>query len=217
MITRFGSAPRLRGTNQAEFLEHWKTSHADAAGQIPGLRRYHQNHPIFIDGRQPFPYVGLDAGSELDFDSVEAMRAGFASEVYQTAVRADEDAFVDKKRFSLVVTMKETLRSGPESGVKLISFLTVHPISSRDEMLAAVRGPYAAEVTAAQRHDLFVEIPGSGDPLPAVCDAVDMLWFADEAALGTFLTSDAWDRAQWELSGRAFGIARMAARAFPVI
>lgn len=217
MITRFGSAPRMRGTGAWEFIDHWKTSHADAAGQIPGLRRYHQNHPIKIHGRRPFGYVGFDAGSELDFDSVEAMRAGFASEVYQTAVRADEEAFVDKSRFSLVVAAKENLADGPEEGVKLLSFLTVHPSSDLDALLSAVRGPYAAETGAASRHDLFVAIPGGSDPLPQACDAVDILWFPDEVAMGEFLDSEAWDRATWELTGRAFGIARVAARPFPVV
>lgn len=217
MITRFGSAPRMQGTGAWEFIDHWKTSHADAAGRIPGLRRYHQNHPIKIGGRRPFAYVGFDAGSELDFDSVEAMREGFASEIYQTAVRADEDAFVDKTRFSLVVAERENLVDGREEGVKLLSFLTVHPISNLEEMLDAVRGPYAEEVGAASRHDLFVAIPGGSDPLPQVCDAVDILWFPDEAAMGAFLDSEAWDRATWELSGRAFGIARVAARPFAVV
>ena len=40
MITRIGMAPRLRSATIGQFQDHWRTSHADAAGQIPGVRRY---------------------------------------------------------------------------------------------------------------------------------------------------------------------------------
>ncbi len=103
MITRFGMAPRRADMSIDQFQRHWRTSHADAAGQIPGLRRYTQNHSLLEYGRYLLGYPGFDACSELDFDSVEAMDQGFASETYQTLVRDDEDDFIDKSRFSIVV------------------------------------------------------------------------------------------------------------------
>ena len=61
----------------------------------------------------------------------------------------------------------------------------------------------AADVRAARRL-----LRGTSFDLPQI---------ADEDAMGAFLDSEAWSRATWELSGRAFGIARLAARPFAVV
>ena len=79
MIIRFGMAPRLPESSFESFQRHWMTSHADAAGAIPGLMAYTQNHSILVEGRPILPYPGFDACSELAFETVESMNDGFSS------------------------------------------------------------------------------------------------------------------------------------------
>ena len=73
MIIRFGMAPRLPGSSFEAFQKHWMTSHADAAGAIPGLLAYTQNHSVLVEGKPLLPYPGFDACSELLFESVHTV------------------------------------------------------------------------------------------------------------------------------------------------
>lgn len=218
MITRIGMAPRLESMTIEQFQEHWRTSHADAAGSIPGLRRYVQNHAVLKDGYAILPYAGFDACSELEFDSVATMDAGFASKTYQQAVTADERAFVDRSRSSLIVTHREVVIDGPDlNGIKLITFFRAHRAASADELRDAIRGDYADAVRSAAplRHDLFwpdLEAH-AGDRIPAAAEAVEMVWFESVSAAIEFLYSDA-DRV---LSGRTFGSAQLLARPVQVV
>lgn len=218
MITRIGMAPRLETMTVSDFQEHWRTSHADAAGTIPGLRRYIQNHAVLKDGASILPYPGFDACSELDFDSLGDMDDGFASDSYQQAVKADERAFVDKSRFSLMVTHRECVIDGPDlEGVKLITFFRAHSGSGPDELRETIRRDYAERVHRAvpARHDLFWpdQDAHAAGRIPAAAEAAEMIWFESVEAATDFLHSDA-DHA---LAGRSFGTARLLARPVQVM
>ena len=218
MITRIGMAPRLASMTVQEFQEHWRTSHADAAGMIPGVQRYIQNHAVLEDHVMVLPYPGFDACSELDFASVATMDDGFASDTYRRTVMADEQAFVDKTWFSLIVARREQDVAGPDlEGVKLISFYRVHPAVQPEGLPAALRGEYGEAVRAAspQRRDLLfpIEEAHDGDRLPAAAEAVEVVWFETAAAALAFLHSDA----SRLLSGKAFGTARLLARPVRVV
>ncbi|GIU93380.1 MAG: hypothetical protein KatS3mg011_2286 [Acidimicrobiia bacterium] len=91
------------------------------------MTRYVQNHGILSGGRYLLGYPGFDACSQIDFESVAAVEEGFASGFYRESVTWDERAFVDKSRFSLVVGQPLVVRAGEERGVKLLSFLRLHP------------------------------------------------------------------------------------------
>ena len=165
MIVRVGCAPREASLSFEAFREHWASQHGALAGTIPGLRSYVQNHAVLEHGRPLLPYVGFDACSELEFDSLEAMDAGFESEHYRTVVTADEKELVDKTRFGMLLTERRVLRDGaPDEGaVKLLTFLT----DDREQGAAA-----------AVRHEQLVVIPGAHDGrLAPFADAVDILWF----------------------------------------
>lgn len=58
MITRLGMAPRLERMTYEQFQHHWRTAHADAAGKIPNLKRYVQNHAVLRDGAPIFGFLG---------------------------------------------------------------------------------------------------------------------------------------------------------------
>ena len=71
MIVRVGMAPRMHDLTPAQCARHWRTEHADAARQLPGLRGYVQDHAVLRDGRPLLPYPGFDVCAETAFDVVE--------------------------------------------------------------------------------------------------------------------------------------------------
>ena len=219
MITRFGMAPRSHGMTIDAFRHHWRTSHADAAGQIPGLRRYTQNHSLLDDhGHYLLGYPGFDACSELDFDSVQAMDEGFASETYRNTVVADENDFVDKTRFSIVVTDATVVMDGPAEGIKLMRFFRVHPSSDVPALMSALTGP-VRELLGASGTRFVVNTPVT-EPYaapPASFDAVATLWVADRSALDALLSSEAWQDSEWQLAGVAAGSVALAAETVEVV
>lgn len=218
MITRFGMAPRRTGATTAEFLEHWRTSHADAAGRIPNLRRYIQLHPVLVDGRLPLPYPHFDACSMLDFDDVESMEEGFASPTYQGAVREDEDRFIDKSRFSMVLTERQVVAPLPEGGVVIVTFLRRHPAASDDDFLATLEGPWM-ETAGGTGRELALPIPGerSGRERDAA-DAVDLRGFGDaDEALDWLTAEDGGVAAALTLAGYVHGAATLLAQPHRVL
>lgn len=218
MITRFGMAPRRTDMTIEQFQEHWRTLHADAAGQIPGVRRYTQNHSLVHEGRYLLGYPGFDACSELDFDSVTEMEEGFASETYATIVRADEDDFVDKGRFSLVVAQPTVVVDAEPGAVKIIRMYTSHRSRTTAELIAALQGPIAdALEPLGGRYVVYqsVDEPHSGPP-PAF-DAIATLWVKDKEAVEGALRSDAWASADLALSGYASGQVTLAAQPVEVV
>lgn len=218
MITRFGMAPRSRGMTIEDFRAHWRTSHADAAGQIPGVRRYTQNHSLLQGGRYLLGYPGFDACSELDFDSVAAMDAGFASETYATIVRDDEDDFVDKSRFSLVVTNPTVVADGPAEGIKLIRMFRSHPSTTPQELVATLTGSVADAVASrSSRHVVYQPVTEAHAGPDAAFDAISTLWLADPATLDALLESADWQQAEWSLAGVASGSVALAAETVEVV
>ena len=215
--TRVGMAPRAPGLSFEAAQAHWRSAHGDVASGIPGLRSYVQNHAVLRDGGPLLPYAGFDACSELEFADFDAMRAGFASEHYQTAVRADENNLIDKSRFMMALARRRVLagETPPDGTVKLMSFLRAHPNSSPAALVEALEGPYAeaAQEAAPIRHELLVTDAGEHEPtLPPCCDAIDILWFASPDDAVAALTGVLSQRPGWLLAGVAFGAARLIAR-----
>lgn len=219
MITRFGMAPRAHGMSIERFRTHWRTSHADAAGQIPGVLRYTQNHAL-LDARGHYllGYPGFDACSELDFESVDAMQAGFASPTYRGLVIADENAFVDKTRFSLVVTDATVVHDGPPGPIKLIRMFRRHPAADRSALPDTLTGPVAERlIEPGTRYVVHVPVEVEFDGPPPAFDAISTIWLPDREALDELLASDRWQAAEWELSGAASGQCVLAAETVEVV
>lgn len=216
-VTRVGLAPRAAGLTCEQAQEHWRTEHRDVALGLAGLRGYVQNHAVLSDGAPLLPYAGFDVCAETEWDDVGSMRAAFASEHYQGAVRADERALIDGSRFMLALTRRTVLADGGpgEDAVKLMTFLRAHRAREADELVQTLTGPYAEAAAEARplRHELLVTEPAwhEGD-LPACCDAVDVLWFAEPEDALRALRGPLCERAGWELGGIAFGCERLIAR-----
>jgi uncharacterized protein (TIGR02118 family) len=222
MIVRLGMAPRARGLDYEGFQHHWRNEHGGLAGRIPGLRGYVQNHAVLGDGRPLLPYMGFDACSEIEFDSLESMDTGFGSDFYQSEVVADEQILIDKTRFGLLLCERRVLQDGDpgEGAVKLLTLLPVDPRSTREQLDEVIAGPYRKVVEESRplRHEQLLEIPGAHEGrIPAPCAAVDILWFPDAGSALAHVNGDVGHRAAYELSGVAFGAPRVIAQPVRVV
>lgn len=222
MITRLGTAPRARGLDYLAFQRHWQSAHADVARDLPGLRRYVQNHAILRDGRPILSYPGFDACSELDFEGIAAMDRAFSSAHYRSSVAEDERELIDRERLRPALMSRRTIRSGSTAGeaVKLMTFWQLDPQASIGELDRLLAGPARidAQAAGALRHEQMIEIPGAHDSrTPPACAAVDMLWFeASDDAL-RFLSGEQAHSAAWILSGVGRGATYMIAREVTVV
>jgi len=213
-VVRLGTAPRAAGLSYAAFQEHWSGQHAGVAAGLPGLRRYVQNHAVLQDGRPLLPYAGFDACSEIEFDSVQAMDAAFASEFYRSDVTADEHSLIDRPRFMLALLERRVLADGPREGVKLLSFWRATARAGTGELAEALSGAWPAPA----RHEQLLALGGAHDGRPGpVCDAVDVLWFADAPAALAFLDGDAAQEGHWRLAGIGACVGRLIAREITVV
>ena len=214
-------AARAPGLDCEAFQAHWRFEHAGLAGQLPGLRSYVQNHAILEHGRPLLPYPGFDACSELQFDDLAAMDAAFSSELYRSAVVADEHSLIDKSRFVFLLSERRVLDDGdPGDGVKLLTLLRTCPGSTAERLRDVLGGPYREAVATARplRHEQLLELPGAHEGRrPAACDAIDLLWFRTPEQALEFLRSAESDRAGLELAGVAFGTERLLTRTIGVV
>jgi len=136
MISRFGLVKRKPGLSDEAFLAHWRGVHGPLAAKLPGLRAYHQHR--IEDSRQfgvdhPRGAWDLDGFSELQFDSVEAMKVALKSPEFAPTVE-DVAKFLDSVR--LVVCEKTTvvpLSLDDRPFVKRMSILKRHPNLSAED------------------------------------------------------------------------------------
>jgi uncharacterized protein (TIGR02118 family) len=89
----------------AQFRKHLEEIHAPLAKNLPGLRRYRQDHAV-ADPKRPHP--GWDAIIELYFDNRESMEAAWASP-QGAASDADLPLFADMTRTTWSVVDEITL------------------------------------------------------------------------------------------------------------
>lgn len=216
-LVRIGLAPRAAGLSYEAVQEHWRTSHRDAALGLEGMRSYVQNHAVLRGGRLLLPYPGFDVCAETEFDDVASMRAAFASDHYRHAVREDEAKLIDGSRFMLVLTRRRVISDGepPDSAVKLMTFLRRSPRASTRALVEVLAGPYARAVAHANplRHEQLITEPAAhATELPACCDAVDLIWFADAEHALDAVTGVLAEHAGPLLSGTAFGAERTLVR-----
>jgi uncharacterized protein (TIGR02118 family) len=81
MVKAIFVATKLPGLKLSEFFERWQHHHGPLAAQVPGVRRYVQNHAVpaaYAGGRQSH-----DGWSELWFDDLAALHGAVASAAWQ--------------------------------------------------------------------------------------------------------------------------------------
>jgi uncharacterized protein (TIGR02118 family) len=221
-IVRVGMAPRAAGTTHAAFAAHWRTAHADAASQLPGLRGYVQNHAVLRDGRPLLPYPGFDACSELLFDDLAAMDAAFESETFRTTVQDDERGFVDKTQFTGLIARRRVLLDAParEDDVKLLTLWRPAPGRTAAELTDALARTAANDGArpALRRREQLVEVDGAhAGRWPAACSVIDVEVFGDVEEALAGLAGAAADSPLRDLAGIGQAVGRHLARAVTVM
>lgn len=218
MITRFGMAPRRADLTPAEAIAHWRSTHADAAARIPGLRRYVQLHPVLEGEAFVLPYPGYDVGSLLDFDDMAAMEAGFASETYRAEVRADEASFIDPQGFSLVIG-RHVVHRALEEPVVLVTMWRRHPAASDLQLHEALRGYYADTVALeGHGHERLEPVPFDlGGRRVNACEAVDLVGFRDVEQAVEWVRRGPGAQLDRSLASVVQGAARLVARPHRVV
>jgi hypothetical protein len=206
-ITRFGLLPRRPGTSVAAFQEHWRTTHARLAVDMPGIARYWQNHRV-ADSTPPWP--GFDACSEIDAADVPTHLAMRTSEAYRERICFDEPLLLDIARGYAVWT-RRTLRFGRDrDAVRLLTFIRLAPLQRRAE-LECVLGESECPDGATGR-EVFVALDGhDAEQLISAYDAVETLWFPSIAAAEAHLRSPSAEGRRWALAGVAAGTERLLA------
>jgi len=101
---------RKEGLPLAAFRSYMLETHAARATQLPGLRRYMQNHTV--DGAYGVGEALLDAAEQFWFDSVEALQA--AQQSLQQQVLDSSYAVATETRYLHPMVVQEHWIIGPE-------------------------------------------------------------------------------------------------------
>jgi uncharacterized protein (TIGR02118 family) len=184
------------------FRSYWRDSHGPLAANLPGLRRYHQNHVVDREQRGITYTRGghdFDGFSELWFDDVPSMSAAFATEQVQR-LGEDEDRFIGELK--LITAIQHVVVPKP-AGVPLIKRMSTPrrraDVSSEKfksewfdvhsflvKRLPEVKG-YTQNLIFDRSHAR--RRPATYDELPI--DGIVELWFADVDSLNAAFASDA--------------------------
>lgn len=215
MIVRFATGLRKAGLTVEQFQRHWRGPHAEVVLELEGLTAYVQNHLVLRgDGAPWLPWPATDACAEIEFATVEAMDAAFASPA-AGPVRADSALFIEPGRGGLTLCHRRVLSAGrrPDHGVKLVTALRRFPGCDPGRFVEVLADAYAAAVAEARplHHEQLVRLPHLAADEGAFCDAVDLLWFPDAATAARYAVSDVAGRATCALTGVAFGAERLVA------
>jgi uncharacterized protein (TIGR02118 family) len=187
MITRLSRAPKAADLSYPEFQAHWRSDHASAVTELPGLRRYVQNHSVLQDGRPLLTATGYDASAELDFDDVAAMERAFDSPRQASKVKQDQGAMIDRSGLGLAFVEGSLIyseRSPTEGAVKLMLFLERDGARSGEDWRSTRAEPLLEAIgstaPAPFRLELLTAVVEAHPPsAPPFCDAVCVAWFDD--------------------------------------
>jgi uncharacterized protein (TIGR02118 family) len=172
---------RKEGLSRKEFSDHWRNVHAPLAMQIPGVRRYVQNHTMPFVSKNP----SHDGIVELWMDSREAVKAAFNSPAYREEAYVDEPNFVDIKNVTRLQTEDHVMLEGPTISkdadlIKRVSFIKRKPGMSREDFSQYwldVHGPLALQMPGISRYvqcHVAPEVYEKGEP---AYDGVAQIWF----------------------------------------
>lgn len=191
MLKQITWFPRRPDIDAEAFASHWRTRHAQVVCDLPGLRRYVQNH--IPDGAPP----GLDGIAEVWFDDIEAMRANAGHPALER-IRDDERNFIDVANMDAIVAEPETIIDGAAAGAKLLVLVrrdrAVAPAEFhrawREDVggaMASLRDEAGAPTRYEQDHVRAGVYRGGREP---GLDGTASLWFASrEAAAGFFASA----------------------------
>ena len=201
---------RREGLSVEGFQEHWRTRHAELVVQLPGIRRYVQNHTLLSGYIKKEP--DFDGVAEAWFDDTQALRVSGASDAYR-AVKADEENFILASSIASVLTNEIVILEGlvPPDPVKMIAFLNKLPDIPVDRFQSYWRdshGPLASKIPGLLRYVQCHTHWGIYDAgRTPVYDGVPISFFADLEALSLGGGSEEYaatraDETNFMISGR---------------
>ena len=185
-VTFISKHPNL---SMDDFETHWRTRHAEVVCELPGLRRYVQNHMPAPGGE-----LGIDGVAEVWFDDLDAMRANVGHPALDR-IRADERTFIDVETMTSIIAEPATIIDGAADGSKLLVLVKRNPAVAAEEFhrawrqdvggaLAALAGSAGAPTRYEQDHTRARDYRDGREP---AFDGTASLWFADpDAAAGFF-------------------------------
>ncbi|MXY53447.1 MAG: EthD family reductase [Gammaproteobacteria bacterium] len=183
---------KRRDLSRTAFAQHWRTRHAVIVSELPGIKRYVQNHVTAESN-------ALDGVAEVWFDDIEAMRANVGRPELDR-IRADEPNFLDTQSMGTLVVEPTVVIDGAEEGAKLLVLVRRQAAVAPDEFhrawledvggaLAALAGKAGAPVRYEQDH---ARVSAYRDGRQPHWDGTASLWFADPVAAGGFFGSEAF-------------------------
>jgi uncharacterized protein (TIGR02118 family) len=128
MIKAVSTFRRRDGMSVEEFQTYWREEHPKAVLQLPGLRKYVQNHVLesqYARGRQPY----ADGVAETWWDDRDAMKAHRGTEALANLL-ADELQFMDPESRSTIMAEEVVITNGAipvGGGVKIITWVRRRP------------------------------------------------------------------------------------------
>ena len=200
MIVRIGLIKKKPDWTTADFRNYWLEHHGALAAQLPGLRRYEQNHVVDEAQRGISFERGperLDGFSMLWFDSEEAMRSAIATDAGRALV-ADENHFIGDLRIVAVDQVEVIPPATDRPLIKRMSLLRRRPDVSPDRFKHEWRVEHARLVRETKgvqgyRQNLAIarEVP-KGTPVgyeALPIDGVVELWFDNPESLDAAFAS----------------------------
>jgi uncharacterized protein (TIGR02118 family) len=199
MIKMFGAMNRLDGMTREAFADYYQNQHVKVGGTMAGVVRYVSGVALqgANGGDPPF-----DAVSEHWWESTEAVRAAYTSELWEKA-RHDHPSVVNGR---LMFLAEEHIVMPPPAGyntVKYLAFLTRKDCQTPEEFRAywfdkhmplalktpALLGYKACPTTFSVNGDSILR----KDPEPAQFDGVVEMFFANLDSFRKSYTDPHWD------------------------
>jgi uncharacterized protein (TIGR02118 family) len=101
MVKAIWTVARRPGLTTDRFLRRWSGSHAEATAELPGLRRYVQNH-VLVEAHT-IRGLSHDGWSELWFDDLDALRAAVRSATGDEVRGSGSDLFASPSGLCVAV------------------------------------------------------------------------------------------------------------------
>jgi uncharacterized protein (TIGR02118 family) len=178
---------RKSGWAVEEFQDYWRSTHADIARKLPGIRSYTQCHTLLSGYRRQTP-PPADGIEEIFFDSLESLAALETTEERKAAI-ADLENFTDTSRVFRIFTEEIIIKEGAthEGMVKNIEFVMRKPgmpLADFRHYWKEIHGPIASKIEVIKRyvqsHNLMLEYEKKHPP---AYDGIAATWFEDTAAM----------------------------------
>lgn len=194
MIVRSGLIHKKPDWSTEDFHRYWRENHSELASQLPGLRRYQQNHVVDSVQRgisYPRGPEQLDGISMLWFDSEQAMKEAIATPAGRALV-ADENHSMGHLRIVALDQVEVIAPATDRPLLKRMSLLKRLPGVSPERFKHEWREEHARLVKRVEgvrgyRQNLIVSreapkgTPVDYERLPI--DGIVELWFDDAESL----------------------------------